>query len=123
MGTNIEVVATPGANLANIPVRAHLFLDFVSTDYVQVNNADHLALKYNASTEIAEIGSEAQCTAFLEVSGADAALFDSLDETGFVPVVNKAIDLDNNGSAEYTTGGGTLSIRVWYVTVDMVAFS
>ncbi len=123
LGTNIEVVATPGGTLANVPVRVHMFLTFDSADYIQVNNADQLALKYDGSTEIAEIGSEAQCTAFLETSGTSAALFDSLDETGYVPEVNKAIDLDNNGSAEYTTGSGVLSIRVWYVTVDMAAFS
>jgi len=36
---------------------------------------------------------------------------------------NKAIDLDNNGAAEYTTGNGTLSIRLWFIQVPMVAFT
>ena len=120
--TNIEVVATPGASLAVIPVRVDIFLDHGGADFIQVNNSDQLALLYNASNEIAEIGSEAQCTTLLE-AGSDAALFDPLDMVGLVPEANKAIDLDNNGAAEITTGNGTLSIRVWHVTVPMAAFT
>ena len=120
--TNIEVVAAPGANLAIFPVRVHIFLDHGGTDFVQANNSDQLALAYSASNEIMEIGSEAQCTALLEAA-ADAALFDPADMAGFVPEANKAIDLDNNGAAEYTTGDGTLSIRVWHVAVPMAAFT
>lgn len=122
LATNIELVATPGANLAVIPVAVHMFLDHGGTDFVQVNNTDQLALKYNGSTEIIEFGTEAQCTTFLEAA-ADAALFDPVDTGGIVPVANKAIDLDNNGAAEYTTGDGTLSVRVYFITVPMVAFS
>ena len=120
--TNIEVVAAPGANLAVIPVMVHMFLDHGGTDFVQTNNSDQLALLYNSGSEIGELGSEAQCTTFLE-AGADASLFDPLDVTGLVPAANAAIDLDNNGAAEYTNGDGTLSIRVYYLTVPIVAFS
>lgn len=122
MGTNIEVVPTPGANLAAFPVRVGIFLDHGGTDFVQVNNTDQLALTYSASNEIGEIGSEAQCTALLEAS-ADAALIDPLNLAGFIPEANTAIDLDNNGAAEYTTGDGTLSIRVWFVVLPMIAFT
>jgi hypothetical protein len=122
VATNIEVVPTPGANLAVFPVRVDIFLAHGGTDFVQVNNSDQLALLYNASNEIAELGSEAQCTALLE-AGADAALIDPLNLAGFVPEANKAIDLDNNGAAEYTTGDGTLSIRVWFIEVPMAAFT
>ena len=120
--TNIEVVPSPGANLAIFPVRVHIFLDHGGADFVQVNNSDQLALTYNGSNEIGEIGAEAQCTTLLEAS-ADAALFDPVDLSGFVLEANKAIDLDNNGAAEYTTGDGTLSIRVWFVEVPMAAFT
>ena len=119
---NIELVAAPGSALAVIPVGVHLFLDHGGTDFVQVNNTDQLALKYSGGAEIAEIGAEAQCTTLLEAS-ADAALYDPLDATGYVPVANAAIVLDNNGAAEYTTGNGTLSVRVWHVTVPMAAFT
>ena len=122
LATNIEVVPAPGANLAVYPVRVAIFLDHGGTDFVQVNNSDQLALKYNASNEIGEIGAEAQCTTLLEAA-ADAALIDPLDISGFVLEANKAIDLDNNGAAEYTTGDGTLSIRVWFIEVPMAAFT
>ena len=120
--TNIEVVPSPGATLAVFPIAVHIFLDHGGNDYVQVNNSDQLALIYNGSNEIMEIATEAQITALME-AGADAAIFDPADLVGFIPEVNKAIDLDNNGAAEYTTGDGTLSIRVYYVTVPMAAFS
>ncbi len=126
LATNIEVVATPGANLAVIPLRVDMFLDHGGTDFVQVNATDHLALKYEASTELFEIGTQAQVTTFLEAA-ADAALAfifgNAAAAAGIVPEANKPIDLDNNGAAEYTTGDGTLSIRVWYVQVPMAAFT
>jgi hypothetical protein len=122
LGANVQLVASPGANLANIPVAVFMFLDHGGTDFIQVNNSDHLALVYNGGAEIIEFGAEAQCTALLEAA-ADAALFDPVDMDGIVPEADTAIDLDNNGAAEYTTGDGTLSIRIYYITVPMVAFS
>lgn len=118
---NITVVSAPGAGLAAVPVAVHLFLDHGGTDFVQTNGSDHLALKYAGGAEISELGTEAQCTALLEAS-ADAALYVNL-EADCVPVANTAIALDNNGAAEYTTGDGTLSVRVYYRTVPMAAFT
>lgn len=122
LAANVELVAAPGVGLAVIPIAVFTFLDHGGNDFVQVNNSDHLALKYNGGIEIIEFGTEAQCTAFLEAA-ADAALFDPVDISGFVPEEDTAIDLDNNGAAEYTTGDGTLSVRVYYAIVPMVAFS
>ena len=122
--TNIEVVAAPPAGLAAMPIAVHVFLDHGGTDYVQVNNADQLGLLYSASTVISDIGTEAQCTTLLEAS-ADASLYNLLPITaaGVVPVAATAIDLDNTGTAEYTAGDGTLSIRVFYVLIPMTAFA
>lgn len=122
MGTNIEVVPAPGASKAIFPVRIALFMDHTGTDYVQVANGDQLALKYSGSNEIIEVGTEGQCTALLETS-ADAALYDPIDTDGFVLEENKAIDLDNNGANDLTTGSGTLSVRVWFIEVPFVAFT
>jgi len=121
VATNIDLVAAPGAGLAVFPVAVHLFLDHGGTDFVQDAADDHLAIKYKASNEIAELGSEAQCTALLEAS-ADAALYVPLSSV-FVPEANKAISLDNNGDAEYATGDGTLSVRVFYRVLPMAAFT
>lgn len=122
--TNIEVVAAPPAGLAVFPIAAHIFLKHGGTDFVQVNDTDQLALVYSAGAEISEIASQAQCKTLLEASG-DASLATGLYEisaAGVVPVAATAIDLDNNGAAEYTTGDGTLSIRVFYVLIPMTAF-
>ena len=121
LGTNIELVAAPPTGTAIWPTRAHLFLDHGGTDFVQVNNSDALAIRYEASTEIQELGSEAQMTALLEAA-ADAALTIPITSVA-VPVAATALDLDNNGAAEYTTGDGTLSVRTWYVIEPMAAFS
>ncbi|KKL83976.1 hypothetical protein LCGC14_1969310, partial [marine sediment metagenome] len=64
LGANVELAPTPGANAAIFPVRIALFLDHGGADFIQVNNTDQLALRYSASNEIMEVGSEAQCTAF-----------------------------------------------------------
>lgn len=125
MATNITLVDAPGANLAAIPVAVHLFLAHGgSNDFVQGAGTDHLALRYSASTEIAEIGSQAQVTTLIQAS-ADAALYDTI-AGGFVPEADTAIDLDNNGASEYTgnaANDNTLSVRVWYRIADMAAFS
>lgn len=122
---NIALVSSPGAGMAAIPVAAYLYLAHGGTnDFVQTAGGDHLALRYAASNEIAEIASEAQVTTLIEAS-ASAALYDTI-EGGFVPEANKAIVLDNNGANEYTgnaANDNTLSIRVWYRIVPVAAFS
>ncbi len=124
---NIEVVAEPAAGLAVDPIAVFMFLDHGGTDFVQTNGADHLALLYNGGAQLYEIALEATLTTFLEAS-ADAALYFELlghatAAGGRVPVAATAIDLDNNGAAEYATGDGTLSIRVYYRVLPMAAFS
>lgn len=124
---NVEVVSAPAAGLAVDPIAVHMFLDHGGTDFVQTNGADHLALLYNGGSEILEIGLEATLTTFLEAS-ADAALYWELlgyatAAGGRIPLAATAIDLDNNGAAEYATGDGTLSIRVYYRVLPMAAFS
>ena len=127
LGTNIELVTAPGANLALIPHAVYLFLAAGGVDFVQVNDTDQLAIRYSATTEISELATEAQVTAFLEAVGADAALYAgnllAASPAGFVPIANTALDLDNNGAAEYTTGDGTLSVRTFYSIVPLAAFS
>jgi len=115
--TNIELVAAPGAGLAIIPVGVMLFMDHGGTDFVQTAGTDHLAVRYSASTEISELGSEAQCTALVEAS-ADARLWADVGAS-VVPVANTAIDLDNNGANEFTTGDGDLKVTVYYRVVPM----
>lgn len=121
---NIELVPAPDAGFAAVAVGVHLFLDHGGVDFVQTNDTDQLALRYSAGAEIAEIGTQAQCVSFLEAS-ADAALYSPVPAIagGMVPVAATAIDLDNNGAAEYTTGDGTLSVRVYYRIVPMIAFT
>ena len=119
--TNIEVVSAPAAGLAAIPVSVFIFHDHGGTDFVQAAGSDHIAILYNGGSEIAELGSEAQCTALVEAS-ADAALHCDISAS-FVPVAATAIDMDNNGATDYTTGDGTFSVRVFYRVVPMAAFS
>ncbi len=124
--TNIEVVGAPSAGYAAVPVAVHMFLDHGGTDIVQVNNADQLALLYNGGSEIVEIGLAASFTSFIEAS-ADEAFFVAFAEAtgagGETPIAATAIDLDNNGAAEWTTGDGLMSMRVYYKLVPMFRFS
>ncbi len=127
LGANVELVAAPGAGLAVVPVAVHMFLAHGGTDFVQDAGTDMLALLYNGGAEITELGTAAQLTTLLEAS-ADAALLVGLGAlpgatpVGIVPEDDAAIDLDNNGATEYTTGDGTLSIRTYYKVVPFAAF-
>lgn len=123
--TNIQVVTNPAAALAVVPIAVHLFLEHGGTDFVQVAGGDQLALRYAASNEITEIGTEAQITTLMEAA-ADASLYSpnllAASPAGFVPEAAVAIDLDNNGVTEYTTGDGSLHIRVFYREIPISAF-
>jgi hypothetical protein len=123
--TNITVVDAPAAGFAVLPVMVFFFLAHAgNSDFVQTNGTDHLALRWSASNELIEIGTEAQITSLLEAS-ADAALYVPL-AAGTVPEEATAIDLDNNGAAEFSGNAdddNTLSVRVWYATVPMAELS
>jgi hypothetical protein len=129
--TQITVVPAPAAGFAVIPLWVHMFLDHGGADFVQNAGTDQIALRYVASTEIAELGTATQMTAFIEAS-ADAILYvplgdlraaEVLASVGLVPVTDVGLELDNNGATDFTTGTGTLSVRVGYITVPMAAFS
>lgn len=118
---NIQLLAAPAAGLAHVPVTVHFFMAHGGTDFIQVNGTDALALKYNGGAEITEVSSEALMTLLLEAT-ADIGLYCNIG-ANFNPEVAAAIDLDNNGAAEYTAGDGTLSVELFYRTVTMAAFS
>ncbi len=125
--TNITVVTAPAAGKARFPVLVQLFNEFGAAAWVQDAVTDHLALKYAASTEIEELGSQTQCTTLLHATD-DSPLIVPIGlgtlGDGLVPVAAKAIVLDNNGATAYTTGtGNTLSVRVWFVEFPMASFS
>lgn len=129
--TNIEMVPAPGAGLAVIPTAVYMFLDHGGTDFVQNAGTDQLALKYNGSSQIVELGLAATFTTFIHASG-DASLFINFAESALAAVgalgfagatANKAIDLDNNGATDLATGNGTLSFRTYFRTVPLAAFS
>jgi len=121
--TNIELVPAPGAGLAVVPVAVHCFQDYGGSNvFVQTNATDHLALLYTASTEIAEIGSQTECTALITAS-ADYGLYFPI--ASVTPEANVGIGIDNNGAAEFSgnaANNNTLSVRVYYRVVPMVAF-
>jgi len=116
--TNIELLAAPAPGLAAVPISIHIFHDHGGADFVQGAGTDHLAIRYNAGIEIAEIGTAAECTTLVEAS-ADASLYFFFTD-GYVPEAATAIDMDNNGATDYTTGDGTFSVRLYY---RMAAFS
>lgn len=128
---NIEVVSAAPVGFARVPVSVHMFLFHAGTnDFIQTNGTDMLALLYNGGAEITELGSAAQLTTLLETS-ASAALTVLLGGTpgavpaGIAPEAAAAIDLDNNGGAEFTGNAGndnTLSLRVGFKNVPMAAF-
>ena len=130
MTANQEVVPAPASGYANIPTAIHMFLAHGGTDFVQAAATDQLALIYNGGSQLVEIGLAASFESFIEAS-ADEAFYVNFAESalaatgalGITPVAATAIDIDNNGASELATGDGTLSIRVYYRTVPMAAFS
>ena len=129
--TNIEVVPAPLTGFAAIPTGIYMFLDHGGTDFVQGAATDQFALLYNGGSQIVEIGLAATFETFIE-SSADADMWVNFAESsiiatgelGFVgAVAGTAIDMDNNGATDLTTGDGTMSVRVYYNIVPFKAFS
>jgi hypothetical protein len=104
LATPITVIAAPGVGKAIVPYFVSLFNDYSGAAFVQTAATDHLALRYSGGVEIAEIGSQSQCEAFIEAA-ADASLAFPMI-LGWVPTANEAVQFDNNGAAEYTNAGG-----------------
>ena len=124
--TNVEVVAAPPSGYAAVPIEVMMFLDHGGTDFVQGAATDQFALKYDGGSQIVELGLAATFETFIEASS-DAHMFLNFAESalsatgalGFTPVVAKAIDLDNNGSTDNTTGNGVMYMRGSYILVPM----
>lgn len=113
--TQQTLVAAQGAGTAIVPLGLLFFLDHGGTDFVQAAGTDALAIKYAGGAEIQEVATEAQMTALLEAS-ADALLLCPIT-SAVVPTANAALQLDNNGASEYTTGNGVLYVTVIWTTM------
>lgn len=128
----VTIVAAPGANRAVVVDAIYFFLDVVDGAYDDAAADGNLNLRYVGGGD-ASAGFEMEADAFIDAA-ADAARFfahahDYVAGAALVvtPVANVGIELDNDG-AEFTTAGNdtaanTLSIRVYYHIVDVVAFT
>lgn len=126
------LVEAPGANRAIVVDSIYFFLDVVDGAYDDVAADGNLNLRYVGGGD-ASAGFEMEADAFIDAA-ADAARFfahahDYVAGAALVvtPVADVGIELDNDG-AEFTTAGNdtaanTLSIRVYYHIVDVVAFT
>lgn len=131
-GTNIQLVAAPGANRAIIVDAVYMFFDLGAGAYDDVAADGDLNLKYAGGAD-ASAGFNIEANSFID-AGADAARFYPIayDYVGgaalvVTPTANVAVVLDNDG-AEFTSVGNdtstnTLSVRVYYHIVDVVAFT
>jgi len=116
-GTNIELVPATeaGAGYAIVPVAVNLRLTAGSE--VLAEDADNLALRYSASTELLAI----ETTGFID-QATDQNRYQGVPETVMTPEENVAIDLDNNGD-EFTgnaSDDATLDVRVYYKVVPVL---
>lgn len=126
------IVAAPGANRAIIVDAVFMFLDVVDGAYDDVVGDGDLNLRYVGGAD-ASAGFNIEANGFVDAAADAARLFahahDYVADAALVvtPVVDVGIELDNDGT-EYTTvandtAANTLSIRVYYHIVDMVAFT
>ncbi len=120
LSANIELVPEPAAGFAVVPVAIALKLDHGgNNDFVQTAGTDHLAVRWSGAQEIQELGSEALCTTLLE-GAADTELFAPITTAKATTAPTAALDLDNNGAAEYSgnaAGDNTLVVTTYYRTV------
>ena len=102
------------------------FLD-VTTQKDDAAGDGNLNLKYSGGAD-ASAGFEIEADGFID-EAADVPRFfphahDYVAGAAIVvtPVVNVGIELDNDGG-EHSVGNATLSVRVYYHIIDMVAFT
>lgn len=128
----ITILQSPGALRAIVVDAVFMFLDVVDGAYDDVAADGDLNLRYVGGGD-ASAGFNIQADGFIDAA-ADAARFfahahDYVAEASLVvtPEVDVGIEIDNDG-AEFTTvandtAANTLSIRVYYHIIDMVAFT
>jgi len=120
LGTDIVLIAAPGANKAHVVHALEFFFDVTTTGYTVGTAA--LAVGYGADgadiAAITEAGFVDQAT--------DQARLYNLGGTPAIstPVANQTVVLRST-VADLTGGNAanTLSVRTWYSVVDMVAFT
>src|SRR5690242_3529817 len=107
------LVAAPGAGKILCFHRAVLLLDATATAYVE--SSANLAIKYTDGSGVA-VCETVEATGFIDqTSDTMTAARPKLD-----PIVaktgceNKLLCLHNTGAGEYTTGTGTMRVKVWY---------
>ncbi len=121
--TNVELIPAPATGLAVVPVGIHMFLDHGGTDFVQGAATDQFALKYNGGAEIVEIGLAASFESFIEAAADEAFTVwfgEPVSLGGLTSIAATAVDLDNNGATDLTTGDGVMAVRIFFITVPMV---
>ena len=122
----IQLVTAPGALRAIVVDSVHMFLDVTAAKDDAAGDGN-LNLRYVAGAD-AGAGFNIEADGFIDAV-ADAARFfphahDYVAGAAIVvtPVVNVGIELDND-AGEHSGGNATLSVRVYYHIVDMVAFT
>ena len=118
--TNPLAIPAPAADEYVVPLWVHLFMDHAGTDYVQNAGTDHLALRYTGGVEIDEIGSQAQCTAFLQASADDNFAW-PIGGIGWIGTIGEGVEWDNNGATDLITGNSPVNYTIAYAIVRSVS--
>ncbi|MCZ6688248.1 MAG: hypothetical protein O7H41_01390 [Planctomycetota bacterium] len=119
-GTPVTLVPAPGANRGTIIHKVYLVCDSSGGAYT-AGAADDLEVQYAGGVNIS---ADIETSGFIDTGGVERRTYGVLDSEVIV-TPNVAVEIFNNGGGEF--GGGnaanTLSVRVWYSTVDTVPFS
>lgn len=120
-GTPITLIAAPGSNKATVVHRVWIVVDAGSGAYVEPDAPDDLMIEYADGVDIFAAG-VIEATALIAAS-VKGLMYEPLG-TAVVADVNAVVRIVNPNS-DWTGGNAnnTMSIRLWYSTVDTVAFS
>ena len=112
--TPIQLVAAQGANTIIEFVSAVFIWDYVDTDFTVTNADNKFRVQYDASTDVSEA---IDMNTFLEGS-ADAirwCLPANTTDTDLLALVNKKLELFNEGTGDVTGGtNSTLTVNITY---------
>ena len=118
--TPITLVAAPGVNRAIIVREVYAVCDSAAGAYTETVN--NFAIEYSNGNDILVV----EATGWIDQTSVNLRLKRPDYTTAeFIPTVNQAVQVKNNGAGEIDGGhsNNSLSWRVWYSVVDTAAFT
>ena len=117
-GTPVQIVAAPGVGKALVPISATMEYKYVSAPYQNTTDSN-LVITTTGVVGVDEL-IVIPAASFIDQTASQFAMQPSSAIYPLADASNNALVVTNqDGSGEFTSGSGTLTITLWYATITL----